>query len=142
MRYGWALLGVLLVVGLLAAGVGTALGIGEAFQGEAGVIKVTVDDGNVIITQRGGNKLVKVEEITLMNYTKLSEEVEEKVVEIALSNETIRGLVGENYQVKVSQRIEFQTKYIDGKLTIIVAAKKIFMMWTLKKYGTRETERR
>lgn len=103
---------------------------------------MTVDDGNVIITQRGGNKLVKVEEITLMNYTKLSEEVEEKVVEIALSNETIRGLVGENYQVKVSQRIEFQTKYIDGKLTIIVAAKKIFMMWTLKKYGTRETERR
>lgn len=124
-RFGrFALLVALFIVGLLVAGIGTVLGADEVFKGEAGTIKATINDGKVIITQRNGDKHVKIGEIRmeLLEHA-ISKEKREKVIQIALGDDRVRRLVGENYQVEVSPRVELRTRYIDGKLAVFAEAK-------------------
>jgi hypothetical protein len=108
------LLSILLTVELVVAEIGVALGIGEVFRRELGAIKVTVNDGNLIITQRGGNKSTEIARIQI-NFTK---DQSDKAVEIVLENETIRGLVGENYQIEASPKVELKIIYVELNLKI------------------------
>ena len=119
----FTLLTALFVTGLIAAGVGTVLGLGEAFQGEKGVIKATTSDGKVIITQRSGDKLTKIGEIQTEVFSKNKNKAEE-VIRVALGDERIKKLVGENYHhVEVCPKIGFETKLVHGKPAVVVTTR-------------------
>lgn len=111
MKRRLALLGLLLI----AVGITTVLVAGN-LRKEGAVVKVATGDGDEIVLQQDGN--IKIIEINFTGNNK--EFIENKVIEIALKNETIRDLVGENYQVNVHPKVKLETKVVEGKKIVIV----------------------
>lgn len=111
MKRRLALLGLLLI----AVGITTVLVAGN-LRKEGAVVKVATSDGDEIVLQQDGN--IKIIEINFTGNNK--EFIENKVIEIALKNRTIRDLVGENYQVNVHPKVKLETKVVEGKKIVIV----------------------
>ncbi|MCD6522947.1 MAG: hypothetical protein J7K68_04310 [Candidatus Diapherotrites archaeon] len=111
MKRRLALLGLLLI----AVGITTVLVAGN-LRKEGAVVKVATSDGDEIVLQQDGN--IKIIETNFTGNNK--EFIENKVIEIALKNETIRDLVGENYQVNVHPKVKLETKVVEGKKIVIV----------------------